>query len=133
MWRAPAIRPAAHSWSSRTSISWAPWAASCSACSGVTSRSMAGRLRPRPARLRAAAELVGHDLVRPARPGAQHGTGVARVDDVLDAEALGRPEGGADGVQPSFDLGAQRDRVLRRLEVAPVGGLEAAGDRQRAP
>ena len=31
------------------------------------------------------------------------------------------------------DLGAQRHRVVGRLELAPVGGLEAALDRQRAP
>src|SRR5215218_9235023 len=44
MWRAPAIRPASHSWASRTSISCASWARrSASACSGVTSRSAAIR------------------------------------------------------------------------------------------
>ena len=32
-----------------------------------------------------------------------------------------------------LDLGPQRDRVLGRLELAPVGGLDPALDRQRAP
>ena len=66
-------------------------------------------------------------------PVAQQRPRVARVDDLLDAEALGGAERGAHGVQARLDLGAQRDRILGGLELAPVGGLEAAGDRQRAP
>jgi hypothetical protein len=38
-------------------------------------------------------ELVAHQLVRALRPVAQDRPGVAGVDDLLDAEALGRPEG----------------------------------------
>src|SRR5215208_89502 len=46
MWRAPPIRPASHSWSSRTSISCASWSRRrVSASSGVTSRSPAMRTR----------------------------------------------------------------------------------------
>ena len=66
-------------------------------------------------------------------PGAQQRARVARVDDLLDAEALRGAERGADGVQPRLDLRAQRDRVLGGLELAPVGRLQPAGDRQRAP
>ena len=74
-----------------------------------------------------------HQLVRALRPVAQQRARVARVDDLLDPEALRGAERRAHRVQPRLDLGAQRDRVLGRLELAPVGGLEPALDRQRAP
>src|SRR3954449_9070746 len=86
-----------------------------------------------PARLRSIAELVREHLVRPSGPVAQQRPRVARVDDLLDAEALRRPEGRAHRVEPRLDRGPQRRRVLRRLELAAVRRLEAAGDRQRAP
>ena len=71
--------------------------------------------------------------MRSLGPVAEERPRVARVDDLLDGEALGGAEGRADGVEPGLDLGAQGDRVLGGLELAAVGGLEPAGDRQRAP
>ena len=90
-------------------------------------------LRPRAARLRPGPRLVRHEAVSLARPRAQQRPRVARVDDLLDAEALGRAERRAHRVEPRLDLRPQRDRVLGRLELAPVGRLEPARDRQRAP
>ena len=63
--------------------------------------------------------------MRALGPVAQERPRVARVDDLLDPEALGRAERRADGVQPRLDLGAQRGRVVGRFELAPVGGLDA--------
>src|SRR4051794_27956271 len=92
-----------------------------------------GRLRPRAARLRPGPRLVRHEAVSLARPRAQQRPRVARIDDLLDAEALGGSERRAHRVEPRLDLRPQRDRVLGGLELAPVGRLEPARDRQRAP
>src|SRR4051794_15327618 len=77
---------------------------------------------PRAARLRAAGELMADELVRPGRPVAQQRAGVARVDDLLNREALGGAEGRADGVQPRLDLLPKGDWVLGGLQLAAVGG-----------
>src|SRR3954453_9108249 len=71
--------------------------------------------------------------MRSLGPVAQEPASVARVDDLLDREPLGGAERGGHGVQALLDLGAQRYGVVRRLEVAAVGGLDAAGERQRSP
>src|SRR3954470_10380162 len=78
-------------------------------------------------------ELVADELVRALGPVAQDRPGVARVDDLLDTEALRRPERRGHGLQPRGYLLAQRGRVLGRLELAPVRGLEPAGHREGAP
>ena len=52
---------------------------------------------------------MGHEAVSLARPRAQQRARVARIDDLLDAEALGRPERRADRVEPRLDLRAQGD------------------------
>src|SRR5262245_23592492 len=87
----------------------------------------------RAARLRARVQLVPHELVRALRPVAQDRARVARVDDLLHAEALRGAERRGHRLEPCRDLLAQRRRVLRGLELAPVGRLEAAGHRQRPP
>src|SRR3954468_19296527 len=76
--------------------------------------------------LRSPVQLVANQLVRPLRPVAQDGARVARVDDLLDAEPLGRPEGRGHRLKPGGYLRAQRRGVLGRLELAPVGRLEPA-------
>src|SRR3954454_12729962 len=86
-----------------------------------------------PARLGSIAQLVRDDLVRAFGPVAQQRPRVARVDDLLDAEALGGAKRRAHRVQARLDLGAQRVGVLGGLELAPVRGLEPPGDRQRPP
>src|SRR5437868_10208001 len=93
----------------------------------------AAALRTQPPGLRAGGELVADQLVRPGRPVAEDRARVARVDDLLDAEPLGGAEGRAHRVEPLLDVGPQRRRVLRGLELAPVGGLDPALDGQRAP
>src|SRR5512132_80008 len=50
------------------------------------------RLRPRAACLRPGPRLVRHEPVGLARPRAQQRPRVTRIDDLLDTEALGRPE-----------------------------------------
>ena len=60
-----------------------------------------------------AARLVGDEAVSLARPRAQQRARVARVDDLLDAEALGGAERRAHRVEPRLDLGPQRDRDPR--------------------
>ena len=106
-------------------------AAACARPAGSPARGCAYGRRPRASG--PAADLHRHQLVRPLRPVAQQRAGVARVDDLLDAEALGGAERGAHGVQALANLLAQRRRVVGRLELAPVGRLDAALDRQRAP
>src|SRR5438132_13833822 len=66
-------------------------------------------------------------------PVAQQRPGLARVDDLLDSEALGRPERRADRVEAGFYLRAKRTGIGRRLELSPVGGLDPPLDRKRAP
>src|SRR5688572_27863365 len=87
--------------------------------------------RTRPSRLRSPMQLVANQLVRPLGPIAEDRARVARVDDLLDAEPLRRAERGRHGLEPRGDLLTQRHGVLGRLELAPVGGLEPAGHRQR--
>src|SRR4051812_47426253 len=89
--------------------------------------------RARPSCLRFPVQLVPNQLVSALRPVAQDRPCVARVDDLLDAEALRGPERGGHRLEPRGDLRAQGGRVLRRLELAPVGGLQPARHRQRAP
>src|SRR5947209_10715639 len=71
-----------------------------------------------PACLRAIAQLVCQDLVRALRPVAQQRPRVARVDDLLDVEALRGAERRAHRVEARLDLRAQRRRVVGRLELA---------------
>src|SRR5687768_18498216 len=66
-------------------------------------------------------------------PVAQDRPGVARVDDLLDAESLRRAERRPDRVEPLLDLRPESLGVLGGFELAPVGGLDAALDRERAP
>src|SRR3954447_20539441 len=89
--------------------------------------------RPRPARLRPGRQLVEDQLVRALGPLTEHRARVARIDDVLDREVLGGPEGGEDCAQAGLDLGAQGGGILGRLELALERGLQPAGDWQRAP
>src|SRR5215211_5525415 len=91
------------------------------------------RLRPRAAGLRARRELVTDQLVRAGGPVAQEWPGVARVDDLLDREALRGAERRADGVQPRLDLPSQGHGIVGGLEVAPVGGLQPTRYRKRSP
>src|SRR3954467_9728050 len=53
-----------------------------------------------PTCLRSIAELVREHLVRACRPVAQQRSGIARIDDLLDAEALRGAERRAHRVQP---------------------------------
>src|SRR4051794_34406437 len=142
MCRAPAIRHASYSYGSRTSMSWiSPRSNAARTSSASTSMSSAWkawaiaprRLRPWAARLRPGPRLVRHEPVSLARPRAQQRPRVARIDDLLDAEALGRAERRAHRVEPRLDLLAQCHGVVGRLELAPVRRLEPARDRQRAP
>src|SRR5437899_12079228 len=97
-------------------------------------RALSAMLRPR--------RLAAHPEGRRPRPSqrrrqvgelAEERPRVARVDDLLDPEGLGRAEGRAELVQPRLDLGHLRLRVGRRVEVGAVGGLDAALERQGAP
>src|SRR5438067_746524 len=58
---------------------------------------------------------------------------VARVDDLLDPEGLGRAEGRAELRQAFLDLGELPLRIRGRVEVGPVGRLDPALERERAP
>lgn len=51
------------------------------------------RLGPQAPRLRPAAQLLGHELVRALGPVAQQPARIARIDDLLDHELLGGAEG----------------------------------------
>src|SRR3954469_12612151 len=90
-------------------------------------------LRPDPAPLRPVAQLVPYELVRALRPVAQNRARIARVDDLLDAEALGGAERRSHRVEAFDDLRVQGDRIVGRLELAAVRGLDAALDRERSP
>src|SRR3954466_3576577 len=59
------------------------------------------------AQLGSIAQLVGQHLVRPRGPVAEQWPRVARIDDLLDPEALRGPERRAHGVQPRLDLRPQ--------------------------
>src|SRR4051812_2135206 len=82
-----------------------------------------------PARLRSIAELVREDLVRPRRPVAEERPCLARIDDLLYAEALGGAERRAHRVEARLDLRSQRRRIVGRLELAAVRRLQAPCDR----
>src|SRR5262244_2409892 len=58
---------------------------------------------------------------------------VARVDDLLDPEGLGRAERRAELVQPLLDLSHLRLRIRCCVEVGAIGGLDPALERQGAP
>src|SRR4051795_1311345 len=64
-------------------------------------------LRPDPAPLRPVAQLVPYELVRAFRPVAQDRARIARVDDLLDAEALGGAERRSHCVEAFDDLRVQ--------------------------
>src|SRR5690606_29166949 len=64
---------------------------------------------------------------------AQVAPGVARVDDLLDPEGFGRAQRRLDRLQAGLDLGLSRGRVRRGIDLGTVGGIDPAGDRQRAP
>src|SRR5688500_15156953 len=88
---------------------------------------------PQAARLWPVTGLVRDELMRALGPVAQDRPGVARVDDLLDAEPLRRAKRRPDRVEPLLDLRAKSLGVLGGLELAPVGGLDASLDRERAP
>src|SRR5260370_1158149 len=56
---------------------------------------------------------------------------VARIDDLLDPERLGRAERRAELGQALLDLGHLRLAIRRRVEIRPVRGLDSALERQR--
>src|SRR5215475_13551381 len=58
---------------------------------------------------------------------------VARIDDLLDPERLGRAERRAQLGEPLLDLRHLRRRISRGVDLRAVGGLDAALERQRAP
>src|SRR5687768_6122617 len=89
--------------------------------------------RTRPSRLGSPMQFVANQLMRPLGPVAQDRARVARVDDLLHAEALRRAERRGHGLEPRGDLLAEPRWVLGRLELAPVGRLGAARHGQRAP
>lgn len=64
---------------------------------------------------------------------AQQPPRIARVDHFLDCKCLGGPVGRAKLVQARIDLGKFRRRVLRGLDLGPVGRLGPAFQRQREP
>src|SRR5690242_1067799 len=66
-------------------------------------------------------------------PLAEQPARVARIDDLLDPERLGRAERGAQLRQPLLDLGHLLLRIWRGVDVRAVCGLDAAFERQRAP
>src|SRR4051794_35117243 len=80
-----------------------------------------GGLRPGAARLRARGQLVADELVRPRRPVAEQRARVARIDDLLDREALGGAKRRSHLIEPRLDLLAKGGRVLGGLELAAVG------------
>ena len=67
------------------------------------------------------------------RPLAQQRARLARVDDVEDAELLGRAEGRADAVVARLQRRAQRLGVGCSLDLGLVRSLDPALDRDRAP
>src|SRR5256885_15386364 len=95
-------------------------------CNLTVTRLTMRSLRPWAPRLRPRREVVADQLVRPGGPLAQQRPRVARVDDLLDREVLGGAEGREHRAQAAFDVRAQRDRVLGRLEPAPGRRLEPA-------
>src|SRR5262245_52228308 len=58
---------------------------------------------------------------------------VARIDDLLDPERLGRAERRAELRQALLDLSHLLRAIGRGVEVGPVRRLDAAFERQRAP
>ena len=59
--------------------------------------------------------------------------GLAGVDDFFDGEGFRRAEGRAQFIEAVFDLLEFGFWVIRRLDLGAVGGLDAAGQGQRAP
>src|SRR5438477_1445034 len=59
--------------------------------------------------------------------------GVARVDDLLDPEGFGGAEWRAQLFKALLDLGAFRGGVGRGVDLGPVGGFDAALQRQGTP
>jgi len=77
------------------------------------------------------AKLLGQYPVGLEDPGAEQRPGVARIDEVLHAEPLGRAERRADSGQfPAKTLGLGVP-VSGLLELGPERGLDAAAQRQR--
>jgi RimJ/RimL family protein N-acetyltransferase len=75
----------------------------------------ADRLRPGAERRLAGAG--GQRRVRVVHPIAEQRPGLARVDDLLDAEPLRGPQRAAHRVQPGPDLGEQRGGIVGALQV----------------
>src|SRR5215472_915184 len=103
------------------------WSA-CSIGYGTTGRS---RLRSWTARGRS--QIRPRHPIRVDHPLGKEPSRVRRIDDLLHPESLGGSEGRAQRVKAGGDLGFERRRVVRRLQVAPVGRLDTALERQRAP
>src|SRR5258706_2610978 len=83
-----------------------------------------------------AVAIQGHELVRALGPVAEDRARVARVDDLLDAEALGGTKRRAHGVEARLDLGAEGlapARAVGRLQLAAVGRLDPPRARQPSP
>jgi hypothetical protein len=55
--------------------------------------------------------------------------GIAWIDDLLDLEMLGGPEGRSDAVEALFESQHQCLWVVRRVELGPIGGLQTPLDR----
>src|SRR5688572_30343211 len=108
-----------------------PIAEPCRACRATPGKSEpeSSGLWPHPVAGRTAATHGGGELDELA----QDAAGVARVDDLLDPEALGAAEGRAQLVQAILDLAELGLRIGRALDLGTVGRLDAALQRQRAP
>src|SRR5208282_6331819 len=72
-------------------------------------------------------------LVGEPRELAQQRAALARIDDLLDPERLGGAERRPQLVQALLDLGELGDRIRCGIDVCPIGCLDAALERQRAP
>src|SRR5712691_3631511 len=106
-------------------------AAKTSMAASVIGRVMAISLWTHPAGFDA--EARAFILVGERHPVSEQRTGVAGIDDLFDAEGLGRTERTAHGIEPRLDLGHQRGAIGRSVELAAVGGFDAPLERQRAP
>src|SRR2546428_511338 len=67
------------------------------------------------------------------RPLAEQAVRVARVDDLLDPERLGRAERRAQLRQPLLDLRHLHPGIGRRVDLRAIRGLDPTLERQRAP
>src|SRR4051794_1441638 len=90
------------------------------------------RRSSRPCRHRARRSGCAQRLCEP-RELAEQRAGLARIDDLLDPELLGRTKRRAQPVQPLLDLLQLRLGIGSGIDLGAVGSLDAAFQRQRAP